>query len=166
MPFFEWVESLPYRIKANTTIHENENGHNIHQHKFIFNDDAELMVDKVLYFEDIGNQFSDLSNRMGWKAKLCHSETTKSPSKIPFQKYYDTTSMEIIESLYSRDIELFGYNKLETFEGYVLTDKRIAIDEFFDPDRYLSLHPDVKASGIEPREHYFTYGIKEGRRVV
>jgi hypothetical protein len=34
----------------------------------------------------------------------------------------------------------------------------------FDGLLYLQIHPDVKALGIDPAQHYLTYGIKEGRR--
>lgn len=34
----------------------------------------------------------------------------------------------------------------------------------FDGAEYLELHPDVKATGIDPAQHYLNYGIKEGRR--
>lgn len=35
----------------------------------------------------------------------------------------------------------------------------------FDPKRYLSLHPDVEQSGINPYEHYVRFGLSEGRRI-
>jgi hypothetical protein len=34
----------------------------------------------------------------------------------------------------------------------------------FDDDLYLSMHPDVKQSGMDPRMHYLTYGHQEDRR--
>lgn len=34
----------------------------------------------------------------------------------------------------------------------------------FSPDDYLSLHPDVRAAGVDPIQHYLLYGIKEGRQ--
>jgi SAM-dependent methyltransferase len=33
----------------------------------------------------------------------------------------------------------------------------------FDPEVYLELHPDVKAAGVDPAEHYKSFGRKEGR---
>lgn len=33
----------------------------------------------------------------------------------------------------------------------------------FDPEYYLILHPDVKAAGRDPAEHYLAWGRKEGR---
>jgi hypothetical protein len=35
----------------------------------------------------------------------------------------------------------------------------------FDRDVYLALHKDVAEAGIDPEQHYLTYGYKEGRRL-
>jgi len=34
----------------------------------------------------------------------------------------------------------------------------------FDSDGYLSLHPDVKESGLDPLYHYVSFGLSEGRK--
>ncbi len=34
----------------------------------------------------------------------------------------------------------------------------------FRDETYLRLHPDVKASGMNPRRHYIQFGVHEGRR--
>jgi len=39
-----------------------------------------------------------------------------------------------------------------------------ALPEGFDPQAYLYLNPDVEAAGIDPTEHYLSYGAREGRR--
>lgn len=36
----------------------------------------------------------------------------------------------------------------------------------YDWDFYLHQNPDVAASGVDPREHYFKFGRKEGRIAV
>jgi hypothetical protein len=33
----------------------------------------------------------------------------------------------------------------------------------FDPARYLRFHPDVARAGVDPAEHYLTFGYAEGR---
>lgn len=38
-----------------------------------------------------------------------------------------------------------------------------AIDEFFDPDYYLKINNDLRATGIDPQRHYLVYGWREGR---
>lgn len=41
--------------------------------------------------------------------------------------------------------------------------KIIEESEYFDPEWYLNQNPDVKQAGLNPAEHYFLYGWKEGR---
>ena len=36
----------------------------------------------------------------------------------------------------------------------------------FDGEEYLLSHPDVRAAGIDPLEHYLRHGLKEGRRLL
>lgn len=38
-------------------------------------------------------------------------------------------------------------------------------NNYFDPNVYLELHPDVKAAEINPYKHYLESGIKKGRRI-
>jgi SAM-dependent methyltransferase len=42
--------------------------------------------------------------------------------------------------------------------------KNMQLPDDFDGNEYLELHPDVKASGMDPVEHYINYGIAEGRK--
>ncbi|MEP3112977.1 class I SAM-dependent methyltransferase [Nisaea sp.] len=37
------------------------------------------------------------------------------------------------------------------------------LPEDFDPEVYLSLHPDVAAAGVDPLQHYLLHGASEGR---
>ena len=48
----------------------------------------------------------------------------------------------------------FQKKKLHKLVGYL----------FFNKDFYLAKNPDVAAAGVDPREHFFTFGWKEGRR--
>jgi glycosyltransferase involved in cell wall biosynthesis len=40
---------------------------------------------------------------------------------------------------------------------------RDALENDFDPEFYLATYPDIAEAGVDPRHHYFTQGIKEGR---
>ncbi|QLE96768.1 hypothetical protein [Neptunomonas phycophila] len=42
--------------------------------------------------------------------------------------------------------------------------KLILLSNYFDDEWYLEQYPDVKASGINPAEHYLQHGSKEGRK--
>jgi len=118
-----------------------------------------------LGFESLQHEFEDLCAAKGWKVNLIHSETTASPDKIQFQRYYDEASMLKILDIYQEDIALFGYDSATTFSGFNLSASPVALDAFFDPDEYLSLHKDVKDAGVDPYKHCLEYGIKEGRKI-
>ncbi len=52
------------------------------------------------------------------------------------------------------------YNRLQKDSNY----KLILKSKLFDANWYLEQNPDVKASGIDPIEHYLKHGWKEGRQ--
>lgn len=59
--------------------------------------------------------------------------------------------------------EPYSYEFLEEISK--LMAKKMRVPRGFDPFRYLSLHRDVEAAGVDPYQHYITYGEKEGRRI-
>lgn len=59
--FREWCESLPYRLEINNKIHPRETGHNIEQYKFVTDKEGSFLVDKILFFEDLSNEFKTLA---------------------------------------------------------------------------------------------------------
>lgn len=42
-------------------------------------------------------------------------------------------------------------------------EQRLASPLAFDPDFYLKAYPDIREAGVDPREHFFSRGIAEGR---
>ena len=42
--------------------------------------------------------------------------------------------------------------------------RRLDLSGLFDPSTYLEMHPDLKAAGRDPWEHFLHDGLKEGRR--
>ncbi|MBT9316766.1 class I SAM-dependent methyltransferase [Leptothoe spongobia] len=50
---------------------------------------------------------------------------------------------------------------LELINDELLEKQFIPID--FDNEKYLMLHPDVATAGVDPQQHYLSYGIHEGR---
>lgn len=73
-----------------------------HQHRFIYDDDDKLMVDKIFKFENINEVEAFLQHR-GY-GKLPHKLALSPPKKEMEQKYQD-----IIYSLAQKDFKLFGY---------------------------------------------------------
>lgn len=113
--FKQWVFSLRHRIEINDLIHPMEIGHNIPQHRFIQSSSGECLVDQVLRFESLNDDFKKLAGDRGWNVKLSHNKKTKSKSTKDFREYYDDDTINEVERLYRKDIEIFGYSKESTF---------------------------------------------------
>ena len=115
--FKEWVSSLSYRLQINTKISIYEIGHNIPQYKFITDSEGNIQVDKILKFENISNEFTNLKNSKSWEVDFLHySESTRSKYKKDWRLYYCEETRNIISEIYQKDIEIFGYNEEETFK--------------------------------------------------
>lgn len=164
VPFYEWVRSLGGRLKANSSIHIEEVGHNVEQYKFLYFEEK-LLVDEILYFENIQQDFSGLCKRMNWNVSLGHADTTKSSSSLDFREYYCEETVEIIGEIYKKDIETFGYDLNKTFTGREISNRPKELVDLFDPVRYLERNQDVKNAGEDPLAHYLNHGAKEGRPI-
>ena len=73
-------------------------------------------IDVVLQYERIEDDFNSLLQKIGLidgekKIKLAYMKQT--PEKRNYQSYYSTSLRTIIESVYSKELALFGY----TFDG-------------------------------------------------
>lgn len=128
LQFHEWVDTLNYRIKLNNSININEIGHNIEQFRFIFDKNENLLVDKILRFENINFEFNQLCSKKNWNFNLIKSQSTASIYKDDFQLFYDLKSLKTISNIYKKDIDLFDYNEDETFKNYKITSKPYLID--------------------------------------
>lgn len=114
--FKEWARSLRLRLAINRVIVMMEVGHNIPQSAFLFDEEGKLMVDEVLRFENIAEEFAALAKQQKWDVKLPHAQGTKSRRfGKDFREIYDTETIEIIENIYAHDIRNFGYSKNQTF---------------------------------------------------
>ena len=118
--FSEWVDSLPARLQINEMINVLEIGHNVHQHKFLYDKDGCLLVDKILAFEDLSSGFKDLCDSQNWQVSLKYDEATKSSPSRDYRSFYNATTAKKILDIYQKDVELFGYSMQKTFEGFGL----------------------------------------------
>ena len=116
--FYKWVHSLKTYLESNKITHIEEVGHNIEQFKYIYDKNGNILVDRILRFENIKAEFNTLSAEKNWNVELLNITTTASRNKIDFQRYYDHDTIAKIAEIYSRDIEIFGYNEEETFRGF------------------------------------------------
>lgn len=80
------------------------------QHMFLFNEFGDLMVDRVLKFENLSRDWSDLASRIGAPKELKRLNMSGGASSS-----HDLPSdvKQKIFSLYKRDFELLGYIGLD-----------------------------------------------------
>ena len=95
-------------------------------------------------------------------------ETNKFDERLSFHDYFDeilSNSPGLIDEIFeSLGVDYKTELSLENnfLNAYVI----LETDEHdFSGDLYLSLHPDVKAAGLNPYQHYLEWGLKEGRRI-
>jgi chondroitin 4-sulfotransferase 11 len=165
IPFYEWVNSLENRLKINNCVNVLEIGHNVEQHKFVYDNTGQLIVDKLLRFENISNEFSELCLEKQWKLNLVSTSATASNNNVPFYEYYDELTALKISRIYAEDINKFGYDMNDTFSQIKLRDAPVQLDTFFEKDLYLDANPDVKEAGVDAYQHFLNYGIREQRRL-
>lgn len=77
------------------------------QWRWFFDDGGECLVDFVGRFETLEQDFGRVAARVGIEATLPHA--MRSSGRKSLEHYYDSESRGLIEALYARDIELFGY---------------------------------------------------------
>ena len=163
--FQEWVESLPHRLNINSAIHILEVGHNIEQYKYICDKKGNILVDHIIKFDNLKEEFNKLCQRKSWDIELIHTNKSKANKKVDWRSYYDEKSLELISKIYKTDIEMFDYDSTIIFKNFEVREEPAPLDIFFDGDLYLELHKDVSKSNIKAFDHYLQIGIKEGRSI-
>ncbi len=78
------------------------------QANFLHDSTGELLVDYVGRFETFAESVFHVLGAIGVEAKTI--PRTQKSRRGPYATYYDDESREIIASMYSRDIEAFGYS--------------------------------------------------------
>tara|TARA_Y100000780_G_scaffold153585_1_gene138335 strand:- start:2051 stop:2671 length:621 start_codon:yes stop_codon:yes gene_type:complete len=98
--------------KTNEIIENNEYSDNAYydqimpQYKFIFDENNNLMVDKVFKLETLNEKFNSFLDERGADIdKLVHINKTKKREEI----ILDKDDIKIINKLYKKDFELLGY---------------------------------------------------------
>ena len=77
------------------------------QYRFITNTREELTVDFLGRFENYKQDVEFVLKKLGLSGKaIPHANPT---NHRPYPEYYDEEAIEMVNSLYKRDIELFGY---------------------------------------------------------
>lgn len=78
------------------------------QHVYLFDDSGKLMVRRIFRFEDTASLKEYLAKHMNKSVeKFPHANVT---TRRPYQSYYNPHTKQIVQDIYRRDIELFGYH--------------------------------------------------------
>jgi len=73
---------------------------------WITDENDELLVDEILYFEDLDKEFNGIQKKLGMNAPLPHM---KKSNHGHYRQYYDKETLEIVRNWFRRDIERFGF---------------------------------------------------------
>lgn len=80
------------------------------QHQFVCDNESKIMVDHLGKVEAMGETVAILNEKLNRKIKIGVENSTSSSSK-EFRHYYSSPEMiDIVRSVYRRDVELFGYD--------------------------------------------------------
>ena len=85
--------------------------------------------------------------------------------QVLLHSYRDQLSLEVIswQHGFTLDSIPLNFSDFELFEWPVLPEGAARLPRDFDDLRYLELHPDVAAVGMNPRYHFVRHGRAEGR---
>ena len=81
--------------------------HFIPQTNFIFSKNDECMVNQIIRFENLENDYDFIKNKLGG-SKLLKYKINRTHHN--YQKFYDEEMINIISKLYNRDIRLLDYH--------------------------------------------------------
>lgn len=79
------------------------------QHETILHPDGSLAVDRVLFYEELGDGLCDLEKALGAPlGKLPRANAND--VRGDYRDYFDAESRELFYEIFSKDIEMFGYD--------------------------------------------------------
>jgi len=83
------------------------------QHKFILDENEEVMVDYIGRFERFDDDVTCILNEIGAKNAVDFKANViphlKKSTRSHYRDYYDSEASEMVAHIYSKDIERFGY---------------------------------------------------------
>lgn len=100
----EVLEKLPEREQREDWIHLTKR-----QSEFVCDKNGELIINQVLKYEDLENDFRKFNESIGLP-KLKLPKLNQTPQKDDFMNYFDAESFEKVYRLYQQDFHLFDYD--------------------------------------------------------
>jgi len=97
-----------YNIIKNVYLNSNNfDNHNIPQYKFITDENENLIPSiKIFKTENLNNENEIINNFLGFKINISNKNGNKD-----YSAYLDTDIINVINSFYHKDFELFNYEK-------------------------------------------------------
>lgn len=77
------------------------------QYQFVCNSKDELIIDYIAYFETIAEDFSYIAKKLNIDASLGKHNTNPGDN---YKNIYNKKAIDKVNSVYQKDISLFGYN--------------------------------------------------------
>lgn len=103
IPFPDWVRRV-YRDRDPRYL--NKPKFFMPQLDWMKSAEGEVVVNEVLRFESLSDDFDRLCQKIGREARLPH---VKKSSRIDFRTYYDDDAAALIGQAFAPDLEAFGY---------------------------------------------------------
>jgi len=99
----DWIQE-----KAKTYV--SSNGHFLPQHYYVYNTKGEKVVDHILRFENLDEDFSKLMKKYSLNVRLGKEDVRDKDCTLTADNLSKET-IEIINTIYSEDFSLLGYSK-------------------------------------------------------
>lgn len=103
--FNKWVK-YTYQDK-NTTYYDKRSRMFLSQIDWISDQNGFILVDEILHFENLHNDFNSLMRKLGKNITLPHVNSTDHRN---YQEYYTPETKQIVQIWFEQDIERFGYS--------------------------------------------------------
>ena len=80
------------------------------QYKYLCDNDLNIIVNYIGYFENLAEDFSTVCQQIGIKNRQLNHLNKTSQGKLEYRQHYDHETADIVANLYSKDIEILGYS--------------------------------------------------------
>ncbi len=94
------------------------------QSESVCDENNNYFVNFVGKFENLEEDFQKILNLIGFN-DIKHDFEIKKNNRNhdSYKKYYDQKTLDIVNEIYKKDFELFGYTKFDLLDDFLLNDK-------------------------------------------
>ena len=102
-------------------VSENEYWHIfMPQYENMIDENNNMVIDYIIKFENLEEDLAKVLKNIGVDKIIHNKEKVKNKRQYDYyKKYYDQNSLEIINKLYEKDFELFGYKKYNCIDDFI-----------------------------------------------